>query len=51
MRGVARFAATLKAQYLLVNPIVDVFVVEYRSSDVTVDLGASHESAHFPHPM
>ena len=29
-------AATLKAQHLLVRPVVDVSVVEYRSRDVTV---------------
>jgi polysaccharide biosynthesis/export protein len=29
-------AASLKAQHLLVNPVVDVSVVEYRSRDVTV---------------
>src|SRR5277367_3251081 len=29
-------AAALKAQHLLVNPVVDVSVVEYRSRDVTV---------------
>jgi polysaccharide biosynthesis/export protein len=29
-------AATLKAQHLLVNPVVDVSVVEYRSRNVTV---------------
>ncbi len=31
-----KIAAALKAQHLLVNPIVDVSVVEYRSRDVTV---------------
>ncbi len=31
-----RLAAALKAQHLLVNPIVDVSIVEYRSRDVTV---------------
>jgi polysaccharide biosynthesis/export protein len=31
-----KIAVTLKAQHLLVNPIVDVVVVEYRSRDVTV---------------
>jgi polysaccharide export outer membrane protein len=29
-------AATLKARHLLVNPVVDVSVVEYRSRDVTI---------------
>ena len=29
-------AATLRAQHLLVNPVVDVSVVEYRSRDVTI---------------
>jgi polysaccharide export outer membrane protein len=29
-------AATLKARHLLVNPVVDVSVVEYRSREVTV---------------
>jgi polysaccharide biosynthesis/export protein len=31
-----KIAASLKAQHLLVNPVVDVSVVEYRSRDVTV---------------
>jgi polysaccharide biosynthesis/export protein len=31
-----QIAATLRAQHLLVNPVVDVSVVEYRSRDVTV---------------
>lgn len=31
-----QIAASLKAQHLLVNPVVDVSVVEYRSRDVTV---------------
>jgi polysaccharide biosynthesis/export protein len=31
-----KIAATLKAQHLFVNPVVDVSVVEYRSRDVTV---------------
>jgi polysaccharide export outer membrane protein len=31
-----KVAAALKAQHLLVNPIVDVSVVEYRSRDVTI---------------
>lgn len=31
-----RIAAALRAQHLLVNPVVDVSVVEYRSRDVTV---------------
>src|SRR6201995_940931 len=29
-------AAALRAQHLLVNPVVDVSVIEYRSRDVTV---------------
>src|SRR3984957_13021676 len=31
-----RIAATLQAQHLLVNPVVDVSVVEYRSREVTI---------------
>ena len=31
-----KIAAALRAQHLLVNPVVDVSVVEYRSRDVTV---------------
>jgi polysaccharide export outer membrane protein len=31
-----QIAATLRAQHLLVNPVVDVTVVEYRSRDVTI---------------
>jgi len=31
-----KIAATLRAQHLLVNPVVDVSVVEYRSRDVTI---------------
>jgi polysaccharide export outer membrane protein len=31
-----KIAATLKAQHLLVNPVVDVSVVEYRSREVTI---------------
>jgi polysaccharide export outer membrane protein len=31
-----QIAATLRAQHLLVNPVVDVSVVEYRSRDVTI---------------
>ena len=31
-----RIAEALKAQHLLVNPVVDVSVVEYRSRDVTI---------------
>ena len=31
-----KIAAALKAQHLLVNPVVDVSIVEYRSRDVTV---------------
>lgn len=31
-----RIAASLKAQHLLVNPVVDVAVVEYRSRSVTI---------------
>jgi polysaccharide biosynthesis/export protein len=31
-----RIAAALRAQHLLVNPVVDVAVIEYRSRDVTI---------------
>ncbi len=31
-----KLAATLKAQHLLVNPVVDISVVEYRSRDIIV---------------
>ena len=31
-----QIAAALRAQHLLVNPVVDVSVVEYRSRDVTI---------------
>ena len=36
MRCATRIAAALRAQHLLVNPVVDVSVVEYRSRDVTI---------------